>query len=239
MPSSARHSTITCRRSGQAAEDRIAATQAQRLADTRTRLAGNLAAVEASLDALVVRAPVAGRLTNFTIQPGQMLKAGEQVGQIDSSGAWKLVADVDEYYLGRVAAGQKANLDYDGRTFALKVAKIYPQVKNGTFVVDLQFTGAEPAGVQRGQTLQAKLTLGDPAPALLIPNGAFYNDTGGTWVFVVAPDGRSAVKRTVRLGRRNADFIEVLDGLTPGEKVVTSPYTGLADKDRLAITRSS
>jgi HlyD family secretion protein len=110
-------------------------------------------------------------------------------------------------------------------------------VKSGVFQVDLWFIGPEPVGMQRGQTLQAKLTLGDPAPARLLPNGSFYTDTGGAWVFVVAPDGRSATKRPVRLGRRNADFIEVLDGLDPGEKVITSPYAGLTDKDRLDIAR--
>jgi HlyD family secretion protein len=117
----------------------------------------------------------------------------------------------------------------------MKVTKIYPQVRNGQFEVDLQFIGAQPDGIQRGQTLQAKLTLGDPAPALLIPNGSFYNDTGGAWVFVVTEDGSEAVKRQVRLGRRNADYIEVLDGLQPGEKVLTSPYTGFTDKDRLDL----
>jgi HlyD family secretion protein len=97
--------------------------------------------------------------------------------------------------------------------------------------------GEEPKGIQRGQTLQARLTFGDPTPARLLPNGAFYNDTGGSWVFVVSPDGSRAIKRQVRLGRRNQDFIEVLDGLDPGEKVITSPYTGFADKDRLDITK--
>jgi HlyD family secretion protein len=108
-------------------------------------------------------------------------------------------------------------------------------VKNGVFEADLTFVGAEPPALNRGQTLQTKLTLGDPAPALLIPNGAFYNETGGSWVFVVAPGGGEAVKRNVRLGRRNADFIEVLEGLEPGERVITSPYTGFADKDRLDL----
>jgi HlyD family secretion protein len=119
----------------------------------------------------------------------------------------------------------------------LKVARIYPQVKNGIFEADLWFIGDEPKGIQRGQTLQARLTFGDPTQARLLPNGAFYNDTGGSWVFVVAPDGRHAIKRQVRLGRRNEDYIEVLDGLDPGEKVITSPYTGFADKDRLDITK--
>ncbi|MBW7946770.1 MAG: efflux transporter periplasmic adaptor subunit, partial [Sphingomonadaceae bacterium] len=113
--------------------------------------------------------------------------------------------------------------------------KIYPTVVNGTFEIDLQFKGDEPPQLQRGQTLQPRLTLGDPSRARLIPNGAFYNDTGGSWVFVVSPDGDKAVKRAVRLGRRNSDFVEVLDGLDPGEKVITSPYTGFADKDRLDL----
>ena len=147
------------------------------------------------------------------------------------------MADVDEFYLGRVQPGQIATVEYGGKTYRMKVAKIYPQVRNGTFQVDLWFVGGEPADVQRGQTLQAKLTLGDPSPALLIPNGAFYNDTGGAFVFVVAEGGKSAVKRQVRLGRRNADYIEVLDGLQPGEQVITSPYTGFADKDRLDLDR--
>ena len=105
------------------------------------------------------------------------------------------------------------------------------------FEIDLQFLGDEPPQIQRGQTLQVKLTLGDPSTASRIPNGSFYNETGGGWVFVGTPDGRQAIKRQGRLGRRNADFIEVLDGLEPGEKVLTSPYTGFADKDRLDLDR--
>jgi HlyD family secretion protein len=118
----------------------------------------------------------------------------------------------------------------------MRVSKIYPQVRNGAFEIDLQFLDQEPADLQRGQTVQIRLTLGDPAPALLLPNGAFYNETGGNWVFVVAPDGGSAIKRQVRLGRRNADFIEVLEGLDPGERVITSPYTGFAERDRLSLS---
>ena len=160
---------------------------------------------------------------------------GERIGQIDSPGRNKLIAEVDEYYLARVQPGQTASVDWNGKSYRLRVGKIYPTVKNGSFEVDLQFVGQEPDQVQRGQTLQPKLTLGDPAPAKLIPNGAFYNDTGGNWVFVVTPDGRKAIKRPVRLGRRNADFIEVLDGLDLGEKVLTSPYSGFVDKERLEL----
>ena len=109
-------------------------------------------------------------------------------------------------------------------------------MKNGEFDVDLVFTKGEPAGIQRGQTLQTKLTLGDPTKSLLLPSGSFYNDTGGAWVFVVTADGSRAEKRTVRLGRRNSQSIEVLDGLQAGERVLTSPYIGLTDKDRLTIS---
>jgi HlyD family secretion protein len=114
------------------------------------------------------------------------------------------------------------------------VSKIYPQVNNGQFEVDMSFVG-EPDGLRRGQTLQTRLTLGDNIDALLIPNGSFYQETGGNWIFVVSPDGTEAVKRTVRLGRRNVDFIEVLDGLEQGERVVTSPYTNFVGMDRLML----
>jgi len=176
--------------------------------------------------------------SGWSIQIGQSLQRGERIGQIDSPGKNKLQAGVDEFYLGRVQVNQSASVDWNGKTFRARVMKIYPQVQNGQFQVDLQFLGDEPQGVQRGQTLQAKLTLGDPAPAKLIPNGAFYNESGGAYVFVVAPDGNTAVKRQVRLGRRNPDFIEVLDGLDAGERVITSPYTGFADKDRLDLSNA-
>jgi HlyD family secretion protein len=219
----------------QATDEKLQSSQLSQLRASTAALNASLDIARASLDALNLRAPVTGQLTAFSIQVGQSMNRGERLGQIDSSGRSKLVAQVDEFYLGRVEPGQFATADWGGKTYRLKVAKIYPQVKNGTFEVDLHFVGPEPGDIQRGQTLQTKLTLGDPAPALLIPNGAFYNETGGSWVFVVTPDGSEAVKRQVRLGRRNADYIEVLDGLEPGEKVLTSPYTGFADKDRLDL----
>jgi HlyD family secretion protein len=222
-------------RRAQATDERLQSSQLAQLRASAAALNASLGIARASLDALNIRAPVDGQLTAFSIQVGQSMNRGERLGQIDSAGRSKLVAQVDEFYLGRVAPGQIAAADWSGKTYRMKVAKIYPQVRNGTFEVDFHFIGAEPSDIQRGQTLQTKLTLGDPAPALLIPNGAFYNETGGAWVFVVTPDGKEAVKRQVRLGRRNADYIEVLEGLDPGEKVVTSPYTGFADKDRLDL----
>ncbi|RHW19462.1 efflux RND transporter periplasmic adaptor subunit [Sphingomonas gilva] len=223
-------------RQGQATDERLQASQLAQLRASADSLESSLALARANLDALNLRAPVTGQLSGFSIELGQSLSPGERIGQIDSPGRNKLVAGVDEFYLGRVEPGQRAVIDWGGKRYQAKVAKIYPQVQNGQFQVDLQFIGAEPADIQRGQTLQARLTLGDPAPATLIPNGAFYNETGGNWVFVVTPDGSSAVKRQVRLGRRNAEMIEVLEGLDPGERVITSPYTGFADKDRLDLT---
>lgn len=219
----------------QANDERLQSSQLAQLRTSAAALNASLDIARATLDALNLRAPVSGQLTAFSIQVGQSMNRGERLGQIDSAGRNKLVAQVDEFYLGRVEPGQTATAEWGGKTYNLKVAKIYPQVRNGTFEVDFQFVGAEPAEVQRGQTLQLRLTLGDPAPALLIPNGAFYNETGGAWIFVVTPDGSEAVKRQVRLGRRNANHIEVLEGLEPGEKVLTSPYTGFADKDRLDL----
>jgi HlyD family secretion protein len=224
-------------RRAQTTDERLQTSQLAQLRDAAASLSASLDIARATLDALNLRAPVGGQLTAFSIQVGQSMNRGERLGQIDSAGRNKLVADVDEFYLGRVRPGQRATAEWSGKAYQLKVAKIYPQVRNGTFEVDFQFVGAEPDAVQRGQTLQLRLTLGDTIPALLIPSGAFASDTGGTWLFVVSPDGRTAARREVRLGRRNADYIEVLAGLEPGERVLTSPYTGFADKDRLDLDR--
>ena len=218
----------------QATDERLQSSQLAQLRSSASALNASLDIARGTLDSLNLRAPVAGQLTSFAIQVGQSLQRGERLGQIDSAGRSKLRAQVDEFYLGRVSEGQVANAEVNGRPYRMRVSKIYPQVRNGTFEIDLQFLGPEPS-LQRGQTVQTRLTLGDPTPALLIPAGAFYNETGGSWVFVVAPDGRSAVRRNVRLGRRNADHIEVLDGLQAGERVITSPYTGFAERARLSL----
>ena len=208
-------------------------SQLQQLRAAAGSLNRSMGVAQSSLSQLAIKAPVTGQLSGFDIQLGQSLQQGERIGQIDSAGADKLQADVDEYYLGRVAVGQTASADIDGKTFRLKVSKVYPQVRNGQFQIDLVFIGPEPTSVQRGQTVQAKLTVGDSSKALLVPNGAFFNDTGGNWIFVVDKSGNSATRRQVQLGRKNSDFIEVLGGLKPGERVITSSYSGLTDKDHL------
>jgi HlyD family secretion protein len=214
----------------------LQASQLSQLRVASTSLNSSMGIARSNLGQLSIRAPVTGELSGFDIQLGQSLQQGERIGQIDSAGGNKLQADVDEFYLGRVQVGQTATADFDGRTYRLKVAKVYPQVRNGEFQIDLVFDGPAPASVQRGQTIQTKLTLGDSTRAVLIPNGAFFNDTGGNWIFVVDKSGNGATKRQVQLGRRNSDFIEVLSGLTPGERVITSSYSGLVDKDHLTFS---
>jgi HlyD family secretion protein len=198
------------------------------------QLQSSLGFARKNLGDLNVRAPIAGKLSGFNIEVGQSIERGGRLGQIDDPDGFKLNVRIDEYYLGRVDLQQKAIAEHNNRSFELEVAKIYPQVKDGQFEVDMTF-GEQPVGLRRGQTLQPRLTLGDNSGALLISNGSFYQETGGNWLFVVSPDGTEAVKRAVKLGRRNVDFIEVLDGLEAGEKVVTSPYSSYTGMDRLTL----
>lgn len=205
-------------RSGGAQEARITAQQGTRLDDTRDRLESNLAAVRAGLDALVIRAPTGGRLTNFILQPGQTLKPGDPAGQVDSEGSWKLEADVDEYFLGRVTVGQQAVADGSRVT----VSKVLPAVKDGRFRVELTFDGAPPAGLNRGQTLDIRITLGSTAPALVAPVGGWLDAGGGSSAFVIDADGGHGRRRAVKTGRRNPEQVEILSGLNPGDRIVTS-----------------
>jgi len=206
-------------RNGRATEARITSTQSARLDETQSRLAGNLSAVRAGLSTLTVRAPAGGRLTNFTLQPGQTLKPGDPAGQVDSEGSWKLEADVDEFFLGRVAVGQKATTA-DG--VLLTVSKVLPAVKEGRFRIELTFDRAPPAGLNRGQTLDLRITLGAASNAVLAPVGGWLESGGGNSAFVLDADGRHARRRAVRTGRRNPEQVEIVSGLNPGERIVTS-----------------
>ena len=219
----------------QASDERLQKAQMLQLSASAAQLEFNLKFAEDSLNSLNVTAPVAGKLTAFDLEIGQSVGRGERIGQLDDPNQFKVSAQIDEFYLGRVDIGQTAELNTGGSPFTMEIIKVYPQVTNGQFEVDLVFQDDTPPDIRRGQTLQTRLQLGDPTDAILIPNGAFYQDTGGNWIFVVSADGSQAVRRTVRLGRRNLRFIEVLDGLESGEEVVTSPYTSYADMDRLEL----
>jgi len=218
----------------QETDTRMQTQQLQQLREAGTQLQTGLTFASKNLDDLNVRAPVSGKLSGFNIEVGQSIVRGGRLGQIDDPDGYKLNVQIDEFYLGRVDLQQVATAESGRNNYDIRVTKIYPQVNNGQFDVDMVFE-EDPVGLRRGQTMQVKLTLGDNADAVLIPNGSFYQETGGNWIFVVSADGSEAVKRTVRLGRRNTDFIEVLDGLEPGEKVITSPYTSYVGMDRLTL----
>ena len=218
----------------QATDARMQEQQLLQLRDAGAQLQAGLGFASKNLEDLSVRAPVAGKLSGFNIEIGQSITRGGRLGQIDDPDGYKLNVRIDEYYLGRVDLQLAATAEHNGRDLDLHVSKIYPQVNEGQFEVDMLFD-EDPVGLRRGQTLQVRLTLGDNTDATLIPNGSFYQDTGGNWVFVVSPDGSEAIKRSVRLGRRNQNFIEVLDGLEPGETVITSPYTSFVGMDRLSL----
>ena len=217
--------------------DRLQRAQLVQLRASSTQLEKNLQVARGNLDSLRVVAPMPGQVTAFSLEVGQSLAAGERIAQIDDPARYKLTAEIDEFYVNRVDIGQRADYELQGHTYLLTVAKIRPQVQNARFEADLKFEGESPTDVRRGQTAQLKLQLGQPTDATLIPNAAFYHDTGGGWVFVVSGDHRHAVRRNVRLGRRNPKHIEVLDGLQPGEEIVTSAYTNYLDTDRLELTR--
>lgn len=222
----------------QATDARLQETQLEFLKKTGGQLEQSLTLARKNLDALNVRAPVDGKLSGLDLEVGQSIQRGGRLGQIDDPDNFKLSASIDEFYLNRVDIGQSASFEQMGTQYEMRVNKIYPQVDNGQFEIDLVFTGDQPTDIRRGQTIQAKLTLGDATQALLIPNGAFYQDTGGNWMFVVNDAGTMAVKRNVRLGRRNSRTIEVLEGLEEGEEVITSPYSSFREMDRLQLNEN-
>jgi HlyD family secretion protein len=216
-------------------DERMRLAQIASLETGVDQLQKNLAIARANLDSLVIKAPIAGQLTSLDVEVGEAKKPAERLGQIDDVDDYKITAEIDEFYVTRVLRGQTAEATIDGVPCRLTVAKVYPQIENGQFKVDLEFGGTPPANLRRGQTLQMRLALGDSAQALLLPRGAFFDDTGGNWVFVLDASGSYAEKRPVRLGRRNPDSIEVLEGLRAGERAITSEYSTFAAMDRIAF----
>lgn len=186
---------------------------------------------------LIVRAPIDGQLTSLDIEIGQNKNKGERLGQIDILNGYKVRADIDEHYISRVFIGQNAEASVAGKNYNLKIKKVYTQVTNGRFQVDMDFDGAAPDGIRRGQTLQIRLALSDETQALLLPKGGFYQQTGGNWIFKVSDDGSKAYKMDVQLGRQNPDYYEVLSGLKPGDKVVTSSYENYDNMQELVLKK--
>jgi HlyD family secretion protein len=197
------------------------------------QMTASLGLVQGSLNDLALTASITGQLTVFDLNVGQVVPPGQRIGQVDAIGSFKIVALVDEFYLGRIAIGQGASVEIGGKTYPLQVAKVFPNVRDRQFEVDLRFAGKPPEGLRRGQTLRPKIELGETANSLVLPNGPFYDETGGLWVLVVTPDGATATRRNVTLGRRNPEMVEILSGLAAGERVVTSSYQAFGDADRI------
>jgi len=200
-------------------------------------LDGGLQLVQATVEALVVRAPVAGRLTDFRLQVGESIATGKNVGRIDDPSHFKLTARIDEFYLNRIAVGRGGAVTHEGRSYQVEVARVYPQIKEGRFNAELRFAKDQPPGLRPGQSLDTQLTLGQPAPALLLPAGAFLSDSGGAWAYVVGADGATAGRRQIRTGRRSSGQVEVLGGLQAGERVIVSSYSPFGQSTELAISQ--
>jgi HlyD family secretion protein len=216
-------------------EDALRVRQLPAVHEEESSLRQDLVITRAKLDDLTVKAPVAGELTDLVQNVGENHNRGERLGEIVPDTGFKVTATVDEFYLARVRVGQMAQADIDGRTWTLKVTRVYPQVKDGVFSVDLDFVGPPPQGLTTGEAVDGKLSLGGDAPAVILPAGAFLERTGGDWAMVMVGANR-AERRRISVGRRNAEQVEVLSGLKPGDRVITSDYTAFERVDRVELT---
>ncbi|MCU7493237.1 MAG: efflux RND transporter periplasmic adaptor subunit [Bacteroidota bacterium] len=210
-------------------------TQISQIDESIRRLQMNLELIRENIDKLTLRAPIGGQLTFLDAEIGQSKSPGNQLGQIDALDGFKVSADIDEYYIARVTTGLEASTEIDGKNYKLSVIKVFPGVKDGKFQVHLDFSGIIPPGLRRGQTLQIKLKLSERTRALLLPRGGFYQKSGGQWVYALSRGGKSAVRKNVSLGRQNPEYYEVINGLKPGDRVITSSYENFGDVEKLII----
>jgi len=195
----------------------------------------NMQMIRRRKDNLSVKAPINGELGLLDVELGQSVAAGAKIGQINNLEAYKIEAQIDEHYIDRVTAGLQASFERQNERFDASIRKVYPEVRDGKFKADFRFEGIQPDNIRAGQTYYLNLQLGQSSEAVIIPRGSFYQNTGGKWVYVMNADGTKAVKRTVRIGRQNPQYYEVLDGLKPGEKVIISGYDNYGEKDELII----
>ncbi len=211
--------------------------QIENLESSLERMQANLGVVKQKLESLYIKAPATGQLTSLNAEIGESKNPGERVGQVDILDGFKVRAGIDEHYLSRINIGQTGEFDFAGKTYKLISKKVFPEIRDGRFDVDLEFEGKEPEGIRRGQTLHIRFELGDLSEATLLARGGFYQKTGGQWVYVLAGSGDFATKRAIRLGRQNPQVFEVLEGLEPGEKVITSSYDSFGDIDKLILKK--
>ena len=216
-------------------QEENAIIQIKQLEGTLERTQKNVALWRETLENLVVKAPVSGLLSSVDVEVGSNINQGQNIGQIDDLNGFKMRVAVDEHYISRIFVGLTGNFEFNTKTYDLRILKVYPEVRSGRFEVDMVFAKSVPEGIRRGQSSPIRLELGKSATATLLPVGGFFSDTGGNWVYVVDKTGKNATKRTITLGRKNPEFYEVLDGLQPGERVITSSYTNFGEKEVLAF----
>nr|WP_299487171.1 efflux RND transporter periplasmic adaptor subunit [uncultured Allomuricauda sp.] len=200
-----------------------------------TRMKKTLSMVYERLDHLNVRAPADGQLGFLDAEIGQNISQGERIGQINVLTDFKIEAEIDEHYIDRVKRELSATLERNEKEYGLRLRKVYPEVRSGRFKVDLVFTGEKPETIRAGQSYNIRLQLGASSDALLLPKGGFFQSTGGQWVFVVGTDGNEALKRNIRIGKQNSRYFEVLEGLQPGETVITSNYDSFGTAERIVL----
>lgn len=194
-----------------------------------------LAVMRKKVEDLTVRAPVSGQLTSLDAEIGQNKNKGERLGQIDVISGFKVRAEIDEHYISRIFPGLKAEFSFNNKKTMLKVKKIFTQVLQGKFQVDLEFVGETPEGIRRGQNLQVRLALSDATNALLLPRGGFYQKTGGNWIFKLSKDGKTAQRTDLRIGRQNPEFYELKSGLVSGDRVIISGYEAYGEMQELVL----
>ena len=207
-------------------------TQIGRMEESLDNMVLNMQMIRRRKDNLVVKAPIDGELGLLDVALGQSIAAGTKIGQINSVGTYKIEAQIDEHYIDRVVAGLEATFDRQGETYSTVIRKVYPEVREGRFKADFKFNGEQPDNIRSGQTYYLNLQLGQAEEAVLIPRGMFFSTTGGKWIFVLTGDGK-AVRRDIRIGRQNPQYYEVLEGLQPGEKVITSSYDNFGENETL------
>ncbi len=210
-------------------------TQIDRMEESLENMQLNMSMIRRRKSNLIVKAPIDGELGLLDVVLGQSIAAGTKIGQINSVGTYKVEAQIDEHYIDRVIAGLEATFERQGETYSTVIRKVYPEVRDGKFKADFKFDGEQPDNIRAGQTYYLNLQLGQPEEAVIIPRGTFYQKTGGKWIYVVNKEGTKAVKREIRIGRQNPQYYEVLEGLEPGEKVITSGYETYGDSDVLVF----
>lgn len=211
------------------------ADQLNQLNESEKRMTQSLTAVGQILDNLTITAPIDGILSTPQLVPGESVSSGQRLGQIDEIGQFKISAKIDEIYLSQIDTALKATFTYDGNTYPLYISKVYPNVSSGTFEVDLAFSQKIPAGLKRGQRVRLSISLSDAHHATLVPRGAFYQSSGGQWAFVLNKEGTKAQKKTIKLGRKNINYYEVVEGLEPGERIITSSYDIFGDRKQIIL----